>query len=78
MNTIKIEAEKSDSSKITGGEIFFYSTEPYIVMRTNGLIEPNYVLISLKDGNIWSRNSMFGSSESDFKRFYGTLTITTE
>lgn len=78
MNTIKIEAEKSDSSKITGGEIFFYDTEPYIVMRTNGLGESSYLLISLKNGNIWSRKSMFGSSESEFKRFYGTLTITTE
>ena len=43
MNTIKIEAEKSDSLKITGGEIFFYDTEPYIVMRTNGIVEPIYI-----------------------------------
>ena len=80
MNKVTIVNQQEEKSELKGGEIFQHSGGAFhIVSRTHFLSETTpFLLTSLHDGNPWSHNSLFGDSESDFKRVYGTVTITTE
>lgn len=79
MNNVTVKKSTTTNFEdLKGGEIFRYNeTDFYIVVRTTGLHKNPFLLASLRNGNLWSNNSLFDDDQDSFKRIYGTLTITT-
>lgn len=78
MNKITIqENAKKEDSGLQGGEIFTSGGHIFIAAKVTVLDGAKTILINLQNGNVFSYKTTFGGEEQHFKRFYGTVNITT-
>ena len=71
---VEIEAENiPDASKSKPGDHFKHSKNGNVYMVFTGSIGER--LVNVRDGRMWSSESLFGESERNFVRWYGSYTV---
>lgn len=72
----------TEPNEVDFGQIYFRNGEYYIIASSDGS-SVNYLLVELSSGSIWSNSRTKETlieelNKQDFKRFRGTIQITTD
>lgn len=78
MNKVEINSTEANIH-FRMGDIVVYDFRCFYIVAKSKSSQDKLVFINLENGNVWSEDSLFGtSSPTEWKQFKGTIELTTE